>query len=89
MLGLLSGFIDAEGYVKNGEILLTQKDKKIIMKFVKIAELLGVPIRKIWSEKNYRTNNFIWRARISTEFKHLKHNSYKVRLAYSGVEQEF
>lgn len=85
-LGLISGFIDADGYVKHGELLLTQKNKETIMKFIKICESLGIPSRKIWSKRNYKSKSLVWRARISTKFKHLNHNSYKVRLAYSGVE---
>ena len=50
-LGLISGFIDADGYVKHGEILLTQKNKNIIFNFIKICKTLDIPIRKVWSEK--------------------------------------
>ncbi|MBS3053559.1 MAG: hypothetical protein J4469_03580 [Candidatus Aenigmarchaeota archaeon] len=85
-LGLISGFIDADGYVKHGEIQLTQKNKITLFNILRLCQSFNIPVRKIWSQKNYKTENLIWRARISTEFKHLNHNSYKVRLAYSGVE---
>jgi len=86
-IGLISGFIDSDGYAKHGEILLTQKNRDILIKFLRLTESLGIETKSIWSKKNYKTENLIWRARISTKFKHLKHNSYKVNLAYSGVEQ--
>ena len=35
-LGLISGFIDADGYVTRGTIQLTQKNKKTILKFIRI-----------------------------------------------------
>lgn len=79
-LGLISGFIDAEGYVKKGEIVVTQKDKKTLERF----KLLVPPkmIKKFWSCKNYNGKGKIWRLRISTKFKYIPHNSYKVNRLY-------
>jgi len=81
-MGFLSGFIDAEGYVNNGEIQLTQKDKEILEHIKKICKTLKIPVRKFWSSENYKSKNKIWRLRISTIFKNLKHNSCKVKRAY-------
>ncbi|VVB60877.1 LAGLIDADG-like domain protein [uncultured archaeon] len=83
-LGLISGFIDAEGYVGNGEILVTQRDKGTLMLFKNICESLSVPTKKFWSSKNYKSKSDIWRLRISTSFKYLPHNSHKVREVYGG-----
>lgn len=81
-MGLLSGFIDAEGYVKHGEILLTQRDKKTILVFKRISDSLELT-RKFWSAKNPKSVHKIWRMRISTRFKYLPHNSIKLAGAYS------
>lgn len=90
-LGLISGFIDAEGYVNNGEILLTQKDKNVLTTIKELCEDLSITTRKFYSTKNYKTEHMIWRLRISTKFKYTLHNSYKVKRAYpqinSAVEQ--
>ena len=79
-LGLISGFIDAEGYVKKGEIVLTQKNKKTLEIFKDMIDTSL--IRKFWSCKNYKGKGRIWRLRISTKFKYVPHNSYKVRRLY-------
>jgi hypothetical protein len=81
-LGFVSGFIDAEGYVNNGEIQLTQKDKEVLQHIKKICEMLKIPVRKFWSSDNYKSKNKIWRLRISTVFKNFEHNSCKVNRVY-------
>lgn len=78
-IGLISGFIDAEGYVKKGEIVLTQKDKKTLENFRMLVPSLT---KKFWSCKNYNGKGRIWRLRISTKFKYVPHNSYKVKRQY-------
>lgn len=83
-LDLISGFIDAEGYVKNGEILLTQKNKKTLELFKKLLEPDNL-VRKFWPAKNYKGVGVIWRMRVSTRFKYLHHNSCKVKRVYSGA----
>lgn len=80
-IGLLSGFTDAEGYVKHGEIVLTQRDKKVILIFKRISDSLNIT-RKLWSAKNPKSTKRIWRMRISTRFKYLPHNSIKLAGAY-------
>ncbi len=86
-IGLISGFIDAEGYVKNGEILLTQKDKETLNLFKKILKSLNIETRKFWSENNYKSKNKIWRMRISTKLKHINHNSHKIKAQYGKVNK--
>lgn len=83
-LGLISGFIDAEGYVGNGEILLTQKDKETLKLFKKICESLSVPTKKFWFSDNYKSKTGVWRLRLSTKFKNIPHNSLKVKEIYGG-----
>jgi len=81
-IGVISGFIDAEGFVGNGEIQLTQRKRETLLIIKRFCDDLGILTRKFWSAKNYRTTNLIWRLRISTKFKYAPHNSYKVQRAY-------
>lgn len=85
-LGVISGFIDAEGYVNNGEMQLTQKDKTVLIMIKELCKDLSITTRKFYSTKNYKTDNLIWRLRISTKFKYMPHNSYKVKRAYSKIQ---
>ncbi len=82
-IGVVSGFIDSEGYVNNGEIQLTQKNKKTLDRIVQLVRTLNVETRKFWSEQNYHSRHKVWRLRISTSFKYLRHNSLKVKNQYS------
>jgi len=79
-LGLISGFIDAEGYVGNGEIQISQKNKNILLCFMKLCNLLKIQTLKFWSSKNFRSKALIWRLRITTKFKNLPtfHKKYLV-----------
>ena len=86
-IGVISGFIDSEGYVNNGEILLTQKDKRTLLAIKSLCDHLSIETRKFFSNKNYRGSGVIWRMRISTKLKYKAHNSYKIQRAYSAVEQ--
>jgi hypothetical protein len=87
-IGLISGFIDAEGWVTKGEIMVTQKDKEVLTKFKEICESFDI-FRKMWPSYNIKSKGPVWRLRISTKFKYLPHNSYKVKRIYSGVGQDF
>ena len=85
MLGLLSGLIDSEGYVGNGEIVITQKDKTLLDTVKYICNKLNIKWTKMW----YYTfiDHKIWRLRISTSFKRIPNFSCKVaRMLHSGVE---
>jgi hypothetical protein len=82
-LGLLSGFIDAEGYVNKG-ITLAQKDKNTLKFFQNITEQLNIKNR-LFHTPNYTPKGIkgiIWRLYLSTSFKYLPHNSLKVSRIY-------
>lgn len=85
LMGSVSGFIDAEGYVNHGEIVVTQKDKDVLEKFIKYSELLNIKITRFWSSDNPKSKNKIWRLRISTQFKNMHHNSQKVFRRYPKI----
>ncbi|MDD5133739.1 MAG: LAGLIDADG family homing endonuclease [Candidatus Nanoarchaeia archaeon] len=80
-MGLISGFIDAEGYVGHGDIVLTQGDKQTLLFFQKICENYDLKNRIYWS-KSYGMGKGVWRLRVSTTFKYLSHNSCKVNRIY-------
>jgi len=85
VLGFISGFIDSDGYVSYGDIVISNKNKKLI----KIAENF---CKKINIKTNLRNQNNlferkvfnIWRLRISTSFKYEKHISKKIIRIYGG-----
>jgi hypothetical protein len=82
--GVLSGFIDAEGYVKKGEIVITQKDPKRIEMVQKICQNNGFAIKKVWQFKNSKTPNSIWRIRLSPKNRFLGLKSIKIARQYTG-----
>ncbi|MEK6886458.1 MAG: LAGLIDADG family homing endonuclease [Nanoarchaeota archaeon] len=84
LLGVVSGFIDAEGCVYNGTILITQKNEEIIHKMKKILIIFDVNCT-LKQRKNY-PDGLIWRGLISTKFKHLQHCSQKVLRAYKSSD---
>jgi len=84
-LGIISGFIDADGYVRKGSICLSQKDKENLIMIKNFCRDLDVPIGKFYWRKNWKSKNGIWILRISTRFKYLPNNSYKIKRTYSGV----
>ncbi|MBD3155615.1 MAG: hypothetical protein GF368_03080 [Candidatus Aenigmarchaeota archaeon] len=88
LIGFVSGFIDADGYVENGEIQLTQKEKENLLLIKKMCDSIGIKVRKFWSMDNYKTKNKIWRMRISTSFKYIGHNSIKVFRKYGIPNSE-
>ncbi len=80
IIGLLSGLIDAEGFVGHGEILLSQQ-KRITANIIKsLSDYLNLTKKVRWV-KNPKGKN-IMRIRISTRFKKLKHISRKVLRYY-------
>jgi intein-encoded DNA endonuclease-like protein len=81
-IGLLSGLIDSDGYVSNGEIQIVQKDIEFL-KFIKnLCEKIEISTRKIYTRKNFKSENTISRLGLSTKFKYLGNNSYKIKRAY-------
>ena len=80
LLGVVSGFIDAEGCVKKGSIHIAQKDGRTIQKIQEMCHKMRVNCN-IRKTKN-TPKGFIWRGIISTRFKYLPHNSRKVGRIY-------
>jgi intein-encoded DNA endonuclease-like protein len=86
LLGFLSGFIDSDGYVAKGDIVITQKDKYILKVLSGSCEKqLGVSTR-IWQRTSrFRSSFYAWNFRISTRFRFLAHISCKVERVYGGA----
>ena len=82
-IGLISGFIDAEGYLRRGTISVCQKEKWILTLIGKILERFKLH-HWFYKTKSYGKYGSIWRLFISTKFKYLPHNSLKVNRVYSG-----
>lgn len=82
IIGLLSGLIDSEGYVANGEIQLSQTNYKTAKLMRNLASTLNL-VRKVKKVPNPKGRP-IWRIRVSTEFKNLQHISQKVIRKYSA-----
>ncbi len=81
LLGILCGFIDAEGYVSpRSSISIAQKDGRLMHIMKEICEMFNIRC----TIKKYRNtpHGWIWRGQISTSFKYLPHNSQKVRRRY-------
>lgn len=79
-LGLISGFIDAEGYVgrKKKQISVSQKDGDIlnqINEYIALENIKTLPMK----EFNNRPGLKIWRMYITVKFKTLPHISQKVK----------
>lgn len=87
LLGFLSGFIDADGYVTKGDIVITQRDNGIFEILSKLCEReLGVKTR-LWQRKaGFKSTFYPWNFRIATPFKLLAHVSCKVRRVYGGAQ---
>jgi len=83
LLGFLSGFIDSDGYVTKGDIVIVQKDKTVLKKLSKLCERrLGLKTR-LWQRKAlFRSPFYAWNFRIATRFKHFSHISCKVKRVY-------
>ncbi len=80
LLGVISGFIDAEGYVGHGMITITQKDFTIMSVMKQICELLKIVCRVRTTVNKY--GEWILRGDIATSFKYLPHYSKKVERKY-------
>lgn len=81
LIGVISGFIDAEGCVYYGTICLTQKDKEFMQQAESICKLFGVKCS--FSQRDNTNGKKIWRMYISTSFKYLPHVSKKMGRVYS------
>ncbi len=80
LLGVISGFIDAEGCVYYGTICLTQKDEWFMRQAESICKLFGVKCSL--RQKDNTNGRKIWRMYISTTFKYLPHVSKKMGRVY-------
>ncbi len=84
VLGALSGFIDSDGYVGNGDIVIVQNDKKILEIFKHFSEdILDIPTRLWKRHMNFKGSFLRWNLRITMGFRTLPHNSSKVN-RYGG-----
>ena len=80
LLGVISGFIDAEGCVYYGTICLTQKDEGFMRQAESICKLFGVKCSL--RQRDNTNGRKIWRMYISTTFKYLPHASKKMGRVY-------
>ena len=85
-LGLISGLIDSDGYVPKGEIIITNKNWKLLKDISCFCQKSGI-YTKIWKQQVICRNKsfIISRLRISTKFKYEKHYSQKINRIYCGA----
>ena len=86
MIGFISGFIDSDGYVSYGNIVVTNIKKEIIDVTNNFYKKLKIKT-KIWSQNTFFKGKVfnIWRLRIGTSFKYEKHYSQKLNRIYGGA----
>jgi DNA-binding transcriptional regulator WhiA len=86
MIGFISGFIDSDGYVSYGNIVVSNVEKEIIDITNEFCKKLKISTR-VWKHNNlYKGKVFnIWRLRIGTSFKYEKHYSQKINRIYGGA----
>ena len=78
-LGLISGFIDADGNVGKGDIVIVKKDRRTLLFFKRLAEdALKVKTRLWLRIIRFKGVLPIWNLRLSMDFRRLPHNSCKV-----------
>jgi hypothetical protein len=87
VIGFISGFIDSDGYVANGDIVISNRRKSLLKNSQFFCRQLDIH-SKLWKQRNsYNGNLFtIWRLRVSTKFKYMKHYSQKIRRIYGGAK---
>ena len=85
IVGFISGFIDSDGYVAKGDIVISNKNKKLLEITQLWCEKLSVNT-KLWRQNNdINCKKFkIWRLRVGTRFKYEKHHSRKILRVYGG-----
>ena len=79
-IGLVSGLIDSDGHIGNGETVITNKDENILKIVEQTLKKLKIQT-KLWKQQingKGKWNFEIFRLRISTKFKQLDHNSSKI-----------
>jgi hypothetical protein len=80
LFGVLSGLIDAEGWVCYGTILFSQKGDWLAHQFEQVCKRLNVRFSS--RQRNNTCGGKIWRIYVSTSFKYLAHVSKKVMREY-------
>ena len=86
MIGFISGFIDSDGYVSYGDIVISNIKKEIIDITNEFCKKLKISTR-VWRQNNlYKDKIFnIWKLRIGTSFKYEEHYSQKLNRIYGGA----
>jgi len=86
LIGFISGFIDSDGFVAKGDIVISNINKQLLEKIHVLCNQLGI-YSKIWKQNvKCRGKLFIiWRLRIGTNFKYEKHYSQKIIRIYGGA----
>ena len=84
-IGVISGFIDADGHICKGDIVVTNKNIDFLISIENKIKELNIHT-KLWMEKSrYKEKTHtIWRLRIGTRFKYEKHYSRKIQRIYGG-----
>ena len=85
MIGFISGFIDSDGYVAKGDIVISNINKKLLEITKLWCEKLNVNT-KLWRQDNdINCKKFkIWRLRVGARFKYEEHYSRKILRVYGG-----
>ncbi len=84
-LGFVSGFIDSDGYVGTGDIVITNKNVEFLKIVKNFCDKFEVHSRIWHQDTSFNGSVFsIWRLRIGTKFKYKKHYSQKIARVYGG-----
>jgi intein-encoded DNA endonuclease-like protein len=85
IIGFISGLIDSDGYVRKGDIVITNKSITLLKKVQFFCKNIGV-YSKLWNQNTtYNGRVFtIWRLRIGTRFKYKQQYSRKIFRIYGG-----
>lgn len=86
-IGIVSGFIDAEGSVNKSQISVSQVNRNIIFTMRDLCDSLNIRTSRIRFRNNWKSNKKIGIMGISTTFKYINHNSLKVKLSRSRTAQ--
>ena len=86
IIGFISGFIDSDGYVEKGDIVISNTKNHFLIIVQKFCKFLEINTNLWMQDVKYNGKIFkIWRLRISTRFKYEKHYSQKIHRIYRGA----
>jgi LAGLIDADG-like domain len=87
IIGFISGLIDSDGYVKKGDIVISNKHKILLKNTQLFCNKIGV-YSKLWSQMSKCKGKtfIIWRLRIGTRFKYRQQYSRKIFRIYGGKD---